>query len=346
MEVTRYLTTKSKLFLIDKISVMFEAINKSYNQLFQFDKLSLGVFLPIESYIGSIPSMTNQIELAQRAENYGFASLWFRDIPLHDPSFGDVGQMYDPWVYLGYIAAQTRNIALVTGSIILPLRHPIHVAKAAASVDQLSQGRVVLGVASGDRAREYPAFDRDISHKAELFRTSYEYTTKLNNYFPLIHSEVGAMSGDLDLIPKATGTRIPMLVTGHSGQSLEWIAKHSDGWIYYPRGIQAQKEIVDHWRATLNKVGAREKPFAQSFYLDLTEDPNTKPVPIHLGYRVGRNWLIEILHALRFAGVNHIAFNLKYGRRPAIETLDELGSFVIPQFNGHLTTENKEIGIT
>ena len=70
-------------------------------------------------------------------------------MPLRDPSFGDIGQVYDPWVYLGWIAAQTRTIALATGSIILPLRHPLHTAKASASIDQLSGGRFVLGVASG-----------------------------------------------------------------------------------------------------------------------------------------------------------------------------------------------------
>lgn len=66
----------------------------------------------------------------------------------------EAGQVYDPWVWLGWIAAQTSTIALATGSIILPLRHPLHTAKASASVDQLTGGRFVLGVASGDRPVE------------------------------------------------------------------------------------------------------------------------------------------------------------------------------------------------
>jgi hypothetical protein len=40
-----------------------------------------------------------------------------------------------------------------------------------------------------------------------------------------------------------------MLVTGHSGQPLEWIAKNADGWITYPRGLQRQAEVAAHWRA-------------------------------------------------------------------------------------------------
>src|SRR5574339_21073 len=132
--------------------------NRSYYRIFKPKHLTLGVIFAIEAYEGEIPKIERQVELAQRAEELEFSALWFRDVPLYDPSFGDVGQIYDPWVYLGYVARHTRRIALATGSIVLPLRHPLHVAKAAASIDQLSGGRLVLGVASGDRAIEFPAF--------------------------------------------------------------------------------------------------------------------------------------------------------------------------------------------
>src|SRR6476661_4405157 len=134
---------------------------RGFRRMFAPGRLTLGVFFPIEAFRGDVPTMQGQERLARRAEELGFAALWVRDVPLRDPSFGDVGQVYDPWVYLGWIAAQTRTIALATGSIILPLRHPLHTAKEAASVDQLSGGRFVLGVASGDRAVEFPAFGVD-----------------------------------------------------------------------------------------------------------------------------------------------------------------------------------------
>ena len=113
--------------------------------MFAPSRLTLGVFFPIEAFAGDRPTMREQIPLARRAEELGFAALWFRDVPLRDPSFGDVGQVFDPWVYLGYVAGQTKDIALATGAIVLPLRHPLHTAKAAASVDQLSGGRLLLG---------------------------------------------------------------------------------------------------------------------------------------------------------------------------------------------------------
>lgn len=310
----------------------FETINNAYNSVFRPGKMSLGVFFAIESYEDSIPRMKNQVELAQRAEALGFSALWFRDVPMHVPSFGDTGQIYDPWVYLGYIAAQTKKISLITGSIILPLRHPIHVAKAAASIDTLTNGRLILGVASGDRAPEYPAFNKEISERAELFRESFKYIRNLKKNFPLINSRLGDVLGDMDLLPKPSGAKLPMMVTGHSGQNLEWIARNSDGWIYYPRNVRAQGMITEQWRKTLQATNSADKPFAQSFYIDLVADKDASAIPIHLGYRLGRDALLEILHELNNIGVNHVVFNLKYGSRPAAEVLEELGEFILPHF--------------
>lgn len=67
-----------------------------------------------------------------------FGAIWVRDIPLFDPIFGDVGQVYDPFMYLSYLAGITKNIVLGTGSIVLPFWHPISLAKVSTSLDQLS----------------------------------------------------------------------------------------------------------------------------------------------------------------------------------------------------------------
>jgi luciferase-type oxidoreductase len=300
--------------------------------MFAPQRLTLGVFFPIEAFQGDQPTMRNQERLAQRAEELGFAALWFRDVPLRDPSFGDVGQVFDPWVYLGWIGAHTNTIALATGSIVLTLRHPLHVAKAAASIDRLSGSRLVLGVASGDRPVEFPAFGVDFEQRAVLFRENLRVMhTVLYEEFPTLQSPYGTLYGTADLVPKPIG-RLPMLVTGHSGQRLDWIAEHADGWITYPRGIERQAEVAAHWRAAVERAAPGVfKPFVQSFYVDLAEDPDAAATPIHLGYRGGRHIIFRILETLRAVGVNHVILNLKYGARNAAEVLEEIGEEILPQ---------------
>ena len=305
-----------------------------FRRMFAPDRLSLGVFFPIEAFERDEPSMRDQPRLARRAEELDFAALWTRDVPLRDPDFGDLGQVYDPWVWLGWIAANTSTIALATGSIILPLRHPFHTAKASASVDQLTGGRFVLGVASGDRPVEFPAFAVDWHQRDVLFRENLEVIRKvLVKEFPSVQSSYGAMMGNADLVPKPV-YRLPVLITGSSRQSFEWITAHADRWITYPRDLARQAELVAKWRAAVEVVSPGVfKPFVQSLYVDLADDPAEPPRPIHLGFRAGRNFVLDFLNELAGAGVNHVILNLKYGRRDAGEVLEEIGREVLPHLS-------------
>lgn len=332
------------MFTANKTSRVSEA--DGFQKMFAPGRLTLGVFFPIEAFSGDQPTMRDQERLARRAEELGFAALWFRDVPLRDPNFGDVGQVYDPWVYLGWIAAQTRTIGLATGSIILPLRHPLHTAKAAASVDRLTHGRFVLGIASGDRPVEFPAFGIDPDARDMLFRENLRVIRKaLVEEFPAVRSTYGTLFGTADLVPKPSG-RLPIMVTGRSRQSLEWIAEHSDGWITYPRPLARQAEVASLWRDVVEAVSPGAfKPFAQSFYVDLSDDPDQPPQPIHLGMRGGRHALLRLLDELRSVGVNHVILNLKYGARDAAEVLEEIGQEVLPQLDASSQPARSALGV-
>lgn len=305
-----------------------------FQRMFAHETLTLGLFFPIEAFALDRPQMRNQMELAKFAEEAGFAALWFRDVPLRDPSFGDIGHVFDPWVYLGYVSAHTSRITLATGSIVLPLRHPIHTAKAASSVDQLSKGRLVLGVASGDRPVEFPAFGYDLEQRGKAFREHLHYfDTLLGEEFPHITTDYGCLAGDADLVPKPWCGRIPRLVTGNSRQDMNWIVENSDGWITYPRNLARQFEVAAEWHHLVATQSANKfKPFAQSLYIDLDAQPDAPPSPIHLGVRLGRKALVEMLAQLQGAGVNHVAFNLKYGQRQAKDVLVEMAEYVLPHF--------------
>lgn len=103
------------------------------------------------------------------ADKLGFNVAWVRDVPLYDPNFGDAAQIYEPFSYLGYLSACTDNILLGTAAIVLPLRQPWLVKKAAATINELSGDRLILGVASGDRPSEYPVLTLTLTAVAQLF---------------------------------------------------------------------------------------------------------------------------------------------------------------------------------
>lgn len=305
--------------------------HQGFAQTFRDNTLTLGLGFPLESYEGSFPKMDleEQMLLAKKSESLGFASLFVRDSPLYDPKFGDVGALYDPWVFLSYVAAHTNRIALGTSSIVTTLRHPLHVAKSAASLDAISKQRLLVGVATGDRPIEFPVFKVDDHEKAALFRESIVVMKKVwKESFPQIQTErVEMLHGDV--VPKPILSDIPILGTGYSGQTIEWLAKHTDGWFFYSQGVNEQRELVKKWREAAGVF----KPFAQALAIDLSDNPNEAPKPIKGGFRSGYKFLIDYLHAYQDAGVNHVMFGLKNSKRPAAEVIQELGEYVVPHFS-------------
>lgn len=306
---------------------MIDHENRGYERMFDGD-LSVGLFFPITTSEEGIPPMEDQIERARLASDLGFEALWFRDVPLYWPQFGDAGQIYDPWVYLSHVAANTEDIALATGSIVLPLRHPLHVAKAAASVDQLSDGRLVLGIATGDRSAEFPAFDVDGEARGERFRESVRMLRRAwSEEYPTVETSFGRLDGSLDLLPKPTTDSLPLLVTGHARQSVDWIAENGDGWVYYQCPLDELADTTDTWRQATDE----EKPFVQVMHVDLDPDPTADATPIHQGYAAGSEWFVERFRAIADRGVDHVMINVRHGGRDTETVLEQFADEVIAE---------------
>ncbi|MEM9343895.1 MAG: LLM class oxidoreductase [Pseudomonadota bacterium] len=320
--------------MLDADTQKFPKLNRAYGTTFRPGRLTLGLVVPIEAHGHSpVPTLERHVERAQLADALGFATLWLRDVPFNVPSFGDAGQTFDPFVYLGVLSGATRDIALGVASIILPLRHPAHVAKAAASADVLSGGRLLLGVASGDRPEEYPSMNMDFPTRGERFRDSVAYIRAMAEAYPQATTAHGTLSGGADMLPKPTGGRLPLLITGGAQQDPDWIAQHGDGWMTYPRDAASQGRVVADYRRRIAEAGGADKPVMQSLYVDVQPDPDSAPRPIHLGFASGTNFLRTYLNEIRELGINHVALNLRFNGADVEDTLKRLADDLLPEFS-------------
>jgi alkanesulfonate monooxygenase SsuD/methylene tetrahydromethanopterin reductase-like flavin-dependent oxidoreductase (luciferase family) len=103
------------------------------------------------------------------AERAGYESFW-----LPESHFGGVAAIPEPLMLLAAVAATTRTIRLATTSYLLPLRHPLQAAEQVAVLDQLSGGRVILGVGRGYAPALFEAFNVERSEKREIFAECLE----------------------------------------------------------------------------------------------------------------------------------------------------------------------------
>lgn len=296
--------------------------------------LSIGLELPLDNDWSSLgrqanaasgrmpgePDLQHHAQLARLADRLGFRALWLRDVPLYDPSFGDAAQVFEVFTYLGYLAGITENILLGTAAVVLPLREPVLTLKAAASVDQLSGGRLLLGVASGDRPVEYPVFGRDFASRGVAFR---EQVAMLRDW------GAAHLPDGVRLLPKPS-TPLPLLVAGLAQQSPAWIGEQMDGWLAYPGTPDDHAHRAAQWRA----VSGGGKPYVSFIHLDLDADPAMPLQRFRFGARTGRDGLVAELEAMRDAGVQHIGLQLRQNRRPLAETMEEIAHHVLPLFHG------------
>ena len=306
--------------------------HEGFKRTFKNHKLTLGLSLPFDSKNKEHIDFNEQVKFAQQAERLGFTSLFVRDNPLYSPHLGPVTENYDPFVFLTYLSAFTSKIALGTSSIVATLRHPIHLAKSSASLDLISNQRLLLGMATGDRAFEFPAFKVDESALTERYQTTVQSLRALwQSHSPQISNSIFELYEDsgLQVLPKHR--TIPMFGTGYSRQSMSWLQQHMDGWLFYAQPFQDQKKLVEAWHSGTDRF----KPFMNILMIDLSQNPNETVKPIKGGFRTGRKNLLQILKAYESINTNHIILRFTNDDRDIEALIEEVGTYITPHFPAH-----------
>ena len=129
------------------------------------DKIPFGMVLPHRSM--DPLNLSDIRDVAQRAEALGFSDLWVTENTLDD------NYSVDPMVVLSYAAALTNRVGLGVAVVVLPMHHAIHVAHQAMSLDFVSNGRAILGVALGNE-RDYHDFQIPTERRVRRFREQIE----------------------------------------------------------------------------------------------------------------------------------------------------------------------------
>ncbi|MFC0338916.1 luciferase-type oxidoreductase, BA3436 family [Kushneria avicenniae] len=307
-----------------------------YRGLFEPGEVTLGLIMPLETYPNApAPTLQDHFTRAREADEAGLSALWMRDIPFFDPRYGDAGQVFEPLTYIAALARETRRIALGTAGIVLPLREPKLLAKQVASLDHFTDGRMLLGLSSGDRPTEYPLFDIDFDSRGERFRDAFEvYRAVIEEDYPTFDSaRFGRSQGTLDMLPKPPHEHTPTVAIGRAQQSTEWIAEHLDGHIAPSPPLSRLTRFAEQWRdVAMPQSDSPFKPLGIAGFLDLVADRDHPLQQIPAGFRTGSKALAEFMATAREAGIQHMALNPKISQRPHRALLDDLVRDVLPHF--------------
>ena len=138
---------------------------------------------------------------------------------------------YEPFVLFAHIAAFTSSIELATGIIILPQRQTALVAKQAATLDVLSNGRLRLGIGIGWNSVEYEALGEDFSNRGIRSEEQIEVMRALWTNETITYEGRWHKITDAGINPFPIQKPIPIWLGGKSEKVLERIGRIGDGWI-------------------------------------------------------------------------------------------------------------------
>ena len=218
---------------------------------------------------GPYASAEGATTIAKAAEDAGFESLWTVEhvvVPAGYEStypYSDTGRMpgrettpiADPMIWLTWAAAQTTTLNVGTGILILPQRNPVVLAKACATLDVLSQGRLRLGVGVGWLEEEFDVIGVPFAGRGQR---AEEYIAAMR---ALWDDEEASYQGDTVAFANAISRpapmhgRVPIIVGGHSAKAAERAGRIGDGFFPGKGDNDRLRELITIMRHAAEDAG-------------------------------------------------------------------------------------------
>jgi len=239
-------------------------------------KTRFGIRLPVS---GPFASLNNVISIAKKAEELEYDSIWVhdhvqwtREMHEHHISSGSAealrpGQeptFLESMTLLSHLSAYTNTILLGVACLAMPCRNPVHIAKQAANVDHLSNGRLILGVGLGSRAtvmsKEFEIFDVPLKGRGDRMLDFVKAMKVLwsEPYASYDGEYVAFKNAEMYPKPLQEGG-IPVWVGGWSNEAARRTASVGDGWIPGWLSPDEMRLGVDLLRDELTRNGRSPK---------------------------------------------------------------------------------------
>ncbi len=236
-------------------------------------KTEFGIAMRNFTRYPEMPSAKALIEYGVRMEELGFESLWAWDHILLgvEPNF----PIHEALLILTAIAARTKTIKVGTGILVLPMRNPVIMAKELATLDHISDGRLIVGAAVGWYKREFDSMGVDFTKRGKIMEESLEIINRLWTE-PKVDGQYGQynLRGAV-LYPKPVQKpRPPILIGGYVDAVLKRAATKGDGWLTYYYTAES-----------FAKVWAKVRNFASDAGRNPDELISTNQLPICIGPR-------------------------------------------------------------
>lgn len=238
------------------------------------------------------PEMPNARELVDygvRVEDLGYDSVWVWDHMLLgvEPNF----PIIDSLTVLTGIAACTKRIKLGTGILVLTLRNPVALAKQLSSMDQLSQGRLIMGMASGWYKREFDAVGVPFEKRGKIMDENLEIMNRLWTEEKVTGQYTNHNLSAAVMYPKPfQQPRMPILIGGYVDKVLQRAATVGDGWLTYFYRPEDFKKSWDKMRNFASEAGKNPDTLLNASQLPIMIGKSKEAVQDEMNDWLNKEW--------------------------------------------------------
>src|ERR1700683_1928097 len=194
-------------------------------------KIGLFVFLANDRESNSKRSYDSIRAISRQAEADGFDSIWLADhLFYRDPGEPTWG-MWECWTMLSALAEATERVEIGTLVLCNSLRNPAIVAKMATTADEVSHGRLILGIGAGWNEPEYKAFGVPFDHRVDRFEEALQILKPLLREGKVDFAGKYYEARDCEIVPLGPRPAGPPLMIGGEGpRMMKLTAQHADLW--------------------------------------------------------------------------------------------------------------------
>jgi probable F420-dependent oxidoreductase len=169
--------------------------------------------------------------VAQQAEMDGFDSLWIADHLFYRTPGAPTRGIWECWTMLAALAEATQRVEIGTLVLCNSFRHPAILAKMATTADEVSGGRLILGIGAGWNEPEYQAFGLPFDHRVGRFAEALQILKPLLQDGHVDFAGRYYQARDCDIVPRGPRPAGPPLLVGSEGpRMLELTARYADLW--------------------------------------------------------------------------------------------------------------------
>ncbi len=195
--------------------------------------MRIGVVMPIAEgdAIGGAPSYAAIRALARQAEAAGFDSIWVYDHLLFRFPEQPIGGIWESWTLLAALAEATERVELGTIVLCVPFRNPAVLAKMADTLEEISGGRLILGLGAGWHQPEFNAFGIPFDHKVDRFEEALRIITPLLREGQVDFNGTYYSAPNCELRPRGPRPGGPeIMVASFQPRMLRLTARYADSW--------------------------------------------------------------------------------------------------------------------